>query len=183
MRPLYNNYVYQPVGMFVVMLLVVLSSTMLFSWMIVSVIRDSLVPAELHRVEIQPIAYEYVNDCIAISTPERGYLLQQDAIDNPEMLLKKIDQRACMFGSYSTADEKYVRPLLWELRTEDGTINISVQDTLAAARKSAVKYCLIFSSVILIIWGLFLGITYVLYNAPRYPRLARLLVREEFRNF
>lgn len=182
-KPLYNGYVVQPIGMFVILLFVALSTTATFTYLIIEYVKDCFAPSDFLYVEIQPAGYEFINDCIAITTLERGYLLQQDAIDNSEMLLEKIDQRACMFGSYSTADEKHVRPLLWELRTEDGAINVSVQDTLVAARKSAVRYCLIFSSVIMIIWGLFLGITYVLYNAPRYPRLARLLVREEFRNF
>ena len=183
MRPLYNNYVRQPVEMFVVMLLVVLMGTIMSIFIIVSSIRDCIVPEEFYSIEIYPTDYEFINFCIEVVTPERGYLLQKDAVENPEMLIEKIEQGVCMFGSYSVFHEKYDSPMLWELQSEDGSINISVQDTLAAARKSAVKYCLIFSSVILIIWGLFLGITYVLYNAPRYPRLVKLIVRKEFLNF
>lgn len=182
MKPLYNDNVRQPVGMFVILLLVVLAITFVLGDLFVDSIKDCAIPEILLDVEIHPSSYTYINSdsLFYISTDDDVCVYAYtSSVSNIDELFESVAQKETLYGVGS----KYPDFWLWELRGSDGTVYISIESTRAAAKEFAVRDCTISTIMLLLIWGFFIGSTYLLYNAPRYPRLARLLVREEFRNF
>lgn len=182
MKPLYNNYVRQPLGMFIVSLFVVFVASLVFVDIGVTSVDDCYIPDEFSYIEIHPTDYYFINYNFAIVTGDACVYVYQSAISDLDDLCNIIVQNRPLYARYDSGEDPF-GDNLWELKDSNGITYVSIEATNAAAEQDAIRYGSISVIGLLSLWSVFAGCTYVLYHAPRYPRLAKLLVRKEFRNF
>ena len=84
----------------------------------------------------------------------------------------------------ATYDAKYELPgvLLWELH-DANTQYVTAEDVHKVLLFEQKDVFIVCTGLVFFAWGGFAGLYYVVSNAERFPKLAKLMIRKEFRRF
>lgn len=83
-------------------------------------------------------------------------------------------------ASYSEHSDSF---LIVSIKSLDGSDIVSADTVAAIVKADAKRDMLVIWGLTALVAGMFAFMFYIMSNAPRYPRLAKTIVRKEFRNF
>lgn len=112
-------------------------------------------------------------------TDNMTYEIRINAIEDPKHLLNSADTEQTYHVLYTSSDESQFAEL-WQIEDEAGNCLASLEHTYTLKKRDRFLDIVIIWSVAVLYWGLSIAGYYILCNAPRYPRLAKLLIRKEY---
>ena len=123
---------------------------------------------------------------LLLSSDTVTYYVPYDAISNMELLFDSVENKKPLRALYASvpADENAQQEVgIWGLSDENGFVLTTPENVHKLKATQAIQQ-LAFLWMIAFAWWMFTLICfYFLKNAQKYPRIASLLVKEEYRNF
>lgn len=178
---LFNGYVADPVPIIFFVVFIGLSLTILPIWATHDILNTE---ENLTLRETYEEIVEYDNDgplILFISQTNRFSVLR-DAIDI-EKLIVAIEEREICKIQYIESEKNETYHSVVNVVSSAGKEIVIQQNVKNAHKENNIKSLTILWSVCIVYWVLTITSYYIISNAPRYPKLASLLIRKEYRNF
>ncbi len=180
-RRLFNGYVAAPLDNYIVLLLSAIGISGLAICAMVMLFQDAAIPENQTQVIFEAADYEIGEYNLKISTDQGDVYVRLDSMRESNRLYQQIDQGAVFSATYDAA---YELPgvLLWELR-DANTQYVTAEDVHKVLLFEQKDVFIVCTGLVFFAWGGFAGLYYVVSNAERFPKLAKLMIRKEFRRF
>lgn len=176
---LFNGYVREPIPMVFIAVLVLLALLVLATWATI----DLFLPVT-HNIEVKEIHFiEYKQDGpIYVLTSNEGYTydLPVAAVGDLDVIDSLIYNATLVLVETDTGEQRLD---IYSISSLEGDKIIS-SESLSKAKLFGAYTSTIILWVSCIIYAAFISASYYFVsNAPKYPKIASLLIRESFRNF
>lgn len=178
---LFNGYVRDPIPMVFFAVIVAIALLILAVWATVDLLRP--VPFSSVTAEEVFVEYQYDGPIIILRTTNgQKYDLPTDAVGDDALLKQWTNNGVPVLVEYSVQPEADSRDVL-SVSALDKSCIIS-RDAITQARSEDTYNSLYVLWGVCILYIFFISISYYfLSNAPKYPRISALLIREPYRNF
>lgn len=153
-------------------------------WGTVISLKSIDMPSELLCKDIQITNWSEENDLIFLTAVGMELRVAREVITDFEVLQRDIAQQET-FSALIASDGKEGQTTaeLWNLQDQSGNLLVS-QETCMKHRQESARYTICFTWAILLVYSLLLFCGYyILCHAPKYRKLASLLIKREYRNF
>ena len=181
---LFNGYVREPIPMVILAIIPAIASLGLALW----------ATWDFHFADLD--SYTQVQTCVIneyreadtdyelVSSSGMVFCLPVDSVANASILDTLVQNSTCVLVEYSVErKEEYQLHDIVAVSYKDGTCIISEAE-IGDVREMQWISTLAWLWGIFTVYATFLMVSYyILCNAPKYPRLANLLIRENWRNF
>lgn len=152
-------------------------------WMSIEMIFIKI-PEDLTESKIIVSQIEEQDSITYIYAADDRYYIFSEGLINTDALQKALSENNTLYVSYLPNKQREGGPnSIWYMSSENGNIFATNQTVYDAEIKNAVKPFILWW-VITIAWWLFVLVCfYILAHADKYPRMAALIVKKEYRNF
>lgn len=181
---LFNGYVLEPIPIIIFAIIVGVVLLILALWATWDIL---FVPSVLETSTEECKLVEYQRDGpIYRLESNKGYIydLPVDSITDETLLENLIATQTIVIIKYELPidNDAYSYGVLAIF--DSNGVSIICQDTIYAAREKAATNSLLMIWIACVVYFIFaLGSYFILCNAPKYPRIASLLIRAPYRNF
>lgn len=180
-KQLFNGYVVAPLDNFIVLLLSAIGISGLAIYAMLMLFQDAAIPKNQTQIIFETTSYVIEEYNLKVCTDQGDVYIRLDSIRDSNRLYQQIDQGAVFSATY---DAKYELPgvLLWELH-DANTQYVTAEDVHKVLLFEQKDVFIVCTGLVFFAWGGFAGLYYVVSNAERFPKLAKLMIRKEFRRF
>ena len=180
-KQLFNGYVVAPLDNFIVLLLSAIGISGLAIYAMLMLFQDAAIPKNQTQIIFETTSYVIEEYNLKVCTDQGDVYIRLDSIRDSNRLYQQIDQGAVFSATY---DAKYELPgvLLWELH-DANTQYVTAEDVHKVLLFEQKDVFIVCTRLVFFAWGGFAGLYYVVSNAERFPKLAKLMIRKEFRRF
>lgn len=182
---LFNGYVREPIPMVIFPVIVAIAALFLAVSATADTIRPTP-PTSSAEAEEVFAGYEYAGPIFVLSAANgQEYDLPKNAIADDGLLERLTKDSAPVLVEYEVeadADETSRRDIL-SVSATDGTCLVSRSATAQARLKNTHRSLLFLWGFCILYLAFIISIYYFVSHAPKYPRIAALLVKKSNRNF
>lgn len=180
---LFNGYVREPLPMVLIASVVGIAFLAFAIWSTIDLCTPLNYNTTIELLTV--VEYEQDGPIYSLLASDGFYYdLPINAIDDSSMIDYLVENKVSVFVEYISATDSNIRSRdIASISTHD-QITIVASDIIFEVRASDAKISSIIMWGICLLYWLFIALSYyVICNAPKYPKIAALLVRESFRNF
>ena len=179
---LFNGYVREPVPIFIIAICVGISFITLATWSTIDLFQSDNLTTMCTSAKL--IAYNEDGPIYTLIFSDKYYYdVPKSTVTSCLLFDRFIENDAELIIEYTSIDQNLKGRDVISLATQDGVPIIS-SDATENARQEDSKLAATMMWIACIIYLLVCLTSYwIISNAPKYPRIAAMLVRESFRNF
>lgn len=172
---LFNGYVLNPGEILFGFLIVPILISGIFAFAMIRDAKRQEIPDPLYQKCIEVTDISNIGFSYRISTDLGNCYIPKDAIADTGLIKGRFTVDVSPIN-----DTEYE---IWSMSSNDGTIHIGVDTIMAADVNTSARVSRWAAAVVVLFWLMFAWICYVLGHAPRYFKLASLLIKSGYRNF
>lgn len=182
-RVLFNDYIREPLPVVIIALVVGIVFLVLAVWSSAELFFPAIPDCTMSEVEF--VSYKHDGPVYMLySSDGSTYDLPVKAINDTSILDYIVNSKSLYFVEHAIpGDDSRISLDIISISTSDGKHIIPSENIAEARKHNGIVSTVIMWATCLMYWGLIVIAYHILSNAPRYPRIAALLVRKSFRKF
>ena len=182
-RKLFNGYVREPLPIFLIGVCIILCTLVESCWITWTTLHKALPCPD--NIETYIVSYEINGpNCQIATSAGYNFYLPSEAISDISILSNLVDSETVQIeydrASYDKRSDDFCIISLMEVNGSYIISGDAISEANAENEKKNILYSWGFTGVSSFLLGL---AYYILCNAPRYPHIANLLIRKEYRYF